>query len=103
MRELREESAVYEKGLSKSERSMSFPIEVGGTPNAEKGLQPGLSGRRSARTLPFSLETFKLISKRLCLHGSIARVISRSDVPVFSRAELLMGLPGGSTYPAYGK
>ncbi|OTA57626.1 hypothetical protein K449DRAFT_355104 [Hypoxylon sp. EC38] len=95
----RDELAGFEKGLS--ERSMSFPMEVGGAPNAEKGLQPSLSGRRSARTLPFSLETFKSISKRFCLHGSIARVVSRSDVPVFSRAELQMGLPERPAYPAY--
>ncbi|KAI1136870.1 hypothetical protein F5Y05DRAFT_414590 [Hypoxylon sp. FL0543] len=98
---MRDELDGLEKGLSRSDRTMTFPIEVGGAPNAEKGLQPSLSGRRSARTLPFSLEIFRSISKRLCLHGSIARVISRSDVPVFSRAELQMGLPGGPTYPAY--
>ncbi|KAH6987183.1 hypothetical protein EDB80DRAFT_178465 [Ilyonectria destructans] len=42
------------------------------------------SGRRGVRTLPFSRETFKLISERFYTHSSIARVISRSDVPFFS-------------------
>ncbi|KAI0838814.1 hypothetical protein F5Y06DRAFT_266613 [Hypoxylon sp. FL0890] len=98
---MRDEFDGLEKGLSRSDRASTFPIEVGGAPNAEKGLQPSLSGRRSARTLPFSLEIFRSISKRLCLHGSIARVVSRSDVPIFSRAELQMGLPGGPAYPAY--
>ncbi|KAI1370661.1 hypothetical protein F4677DRAFT_437808 [Hypoxylon crocopeplum] len=85
----------------KTSRAMSFPIEVGGAPNAERGLVSSLSGRRSARTLPFSLNTFRSISEKFCLHGSIARIVSRSDVPVFSRVELQMGPPEGPTYPAY--
>ncbi|KAI1456405.1 hypothetical protein F4805DRAFT_458829 [Annulohypoxylon moriforme] len=92
---------ALEKELPRSERAQTFPIPVGGAPNAEKGLQPTLSGRRGARTLPFSIDTFRLISQRLCLHGSIARVVNRSDVPVFFRAEVQMGLPEGPTYPAY--
>ncbi|KAI1774288.1 hypothetical protein F4818DRAFT_419474 [Hypoxylon cercidicola] len=82
-------------------RPVSFPAEVGGSPNAEKGLLPSPNGRRSARTLPFSLDTFKIISKNLYLHGSIARVVNRSDVPIFSRAELQMKLSDGETYSAY--
>ncbi|KAI0380673.1 hypothetical protein F5Y04DRAFT_271355 [Hypomontagnella monticulosa] len=85
----------------RSERTGSFPITVGGAPNAEQGLLPSPGGRRSVRTLPFSLTTFRSISNRFCLHSSIARVINRSDVPVFSRAELDMRTPDEETYPAY--
>ncbi|KAI2616117.1 hypothetical protein GGS26DRAFT_453179 [Hypomontagnella submonticulosa] len=85
----------------KSERAASFPITVGGAPNAESGLLPSSGGRRSVRTLPFSFTTFRSISQKFCLHSSIARVINRSDVPIFSRAELEMGTPDGQTYPAY--
>ena len=92
-----------EKEPSRSGRAQTFPIQVGGDPNAEKGLQPTLSGRRGARTLPFSQDTFRLISQKLYLHGSIARVVNRSDVPIFSRAEVYMGSEEGSTYANYSK
>lgn len=88
--------------LAKPERAVTFPAKVGGAPNAERGLLPSPNGRRSARTLPFSLDTFRSISIKFCLHGSIARVINRSDVPIFSRAELRIELSDGRTYLAYG-
>ncbi|KAH8652264.1 hypothetical protein BX600DRAFT_472188 [Xylariales sp. PMI_506] len=59
------------------------------------------TGRRSTRVLPFSKSTFRAISERFCLHGSIAQVVNRHDVPIFSRALLNMVLPGGITHPAY--
>jgi hypothetical protein len=59
--------------------------------------------RRSVRTLPFSKDTFKLITKKFYTHNSIARDISRADIPVFSSAEVQMGEPDGPAYPAYGK
>ncbi|ORY58784.1 uncharacterized protein BCR38DRAFT_69850 [Pseudomassariella vexata] len=86
---------------SKLERSATFPDEVGVMPDSEKGPVPSQNGRRSASTMPFSMETFKLISRRFFMHGSIARVVNRSDVPIFSRAELHMGSPEGPAYPAY--
>ncbi|KAI1383039.1 uncharacterized protein F4822DRAFT_90772 [Hypoxylon trugodes] len=64
-------------------------------------LPPNLGGRRGARVLPFSVETFRSISNKFCLHNSIARVVNRADVPIFSREELEMGQSGGSKYPAY--
>jgi hypothetical protein len=54
------------------------------------------SGGRSLRTLPFSLETYKLITRSLCTHGSIARVISRADVPTFSSESVVMSEPAYS-------
>lgn len=58
------------------------------------------SGRRSVRTLPFSQSTFRLITSSFYIHRSIARDISRADIPVFSIAEIQMGKPA---YPAYSK
>lgn len=54
-------------------------------------------GSGSIRTLPFSQETFKVLSKSLCTHGSISRAISRADVPLFSSESVLM------SEPAYGR
>jgi hypothetical protein len=86
---------------SKTQRTLTFASL------AEKSPKTGVasvtvSGRRSVRTLPFSQEVFRLITRSFYTHSSIARVISRADIPVFSGAEVLMGEPGGPTYPAYG-
>jgi len=69
--------------ISKSGRAISFPDE-------NEKIAHSNSGQRSVRTLPFSKETFREISKRLFIHGSISRVVSRADVPVFMRAEVDM-------------
>ncbi|KAI1086954.1 hypothetical protein F5B19DRAFT_477315 [Rostrohypoxylon terebratum] len=90
-----------ERESLKSGRVQTFPPQVGGDLNAEKGLQPSSCGRRGARTLPFSQGTFRLISQKLYLHGSIARVVNRSDIPIFSRAEINMSSEEGSTYATY--
>lgn len=42
------------------------------------------SGRRGVRTVPFSRDTFEQITCSFHTHGSVARVVSRSDVPVFT-------------------
>ena len=54
--------------------------------------------RRGLRSLPFSAETFRQMMKSLFIHGDIARVISRADIPAFSVSEIRMG-----DWPAYGK
>ncbi|CZR52311.1 uncharacterized protein PAC_02188 [Phialocephala subalpina] len=59
------------------------------------------SGRRSVRTLPFSKDIFRLITRKFYTHTSISRAISRADIPIFSSAEIEMGEPDGPTYPAY--
>lgn len=48
-------------------------------------------GTRELRQLPFELETFGAICKKFHIHSSISRVISRADVPLFSRAEVRIG------------
>ncbi|KAI0172130.1 hypothetical protein GGR52DRAFT_455980 [Hypoxylon sp. FL1284] len=89
------------RSLGKPDKAASFPVDVGGMPNAEKGLLSSSHGRRSASTLPFSLDTFRKISNKFFIHGSIARVINRADVPIFSRAQLQMRLPDEETYPTF--
>ncbi|EJT78557.1 hypothetical protein GGTG_03657 [Gaeumannomyces tritici R3-111a-1] len=51
----------------------------------------GKTSRRGVRTLPFSKATFKRVAEGMHTHGSIARVVSRADVPVFSADRVLMG------------
>jgi hypothetical protein len=60
------------------------------------------SGSREVRQVPFDEDTFKEICKKFHVHTSISRVISRADVPLFSRAEVNMG-PDGDTQPAIGQ
>ncbi|ORY00553.1 hypothetical protein BCR34DRAFT_546839 [Clohesyomyces aquaticus] len=50
-------------------------------------------GSRDVRTLPFSSETFKILSRNFCTHGTIARVISRADIPYFSSETVVMSEP----------
>ncbi|RDL36221.1 uncharacterized protein BP5553_06833 [Venustampulla echinocandica] len=60
-----------------------------------------MSSRKSVRTLPFSKHIFRLITKKFYTHSSIARDISRADIPVFSSAAIEMGGPDRQAYPAY--
>ena len=61
---------------------------------AESSTRPKISsGRRGVRTVPFSRETFERVTQRFHTHGSIARVISRADVPVFTCDRVMMGEP----------
>ncbi|KAK0619098.1 hypothetical protein B0T14DRAFT_518561 [Immersiella caudata] len=47
--------------------------------------------RRGLRSLPFSADTFRHVMKSLFIHGDIARVISRADIPTFFVSEITMG------------
>ncbi|KAF2177163.1 hypothetical protein K469DRAFT_380510 [Zopfia rhizophila CBS 207.26] len=51
------------------------------------------SQRRGVRTVPFSQKTFELIASSFQIHSSIARVISRTDVPIFSCEKITMHRP----------
>jgi hypothetical protein len=62
-------------------------------PKAEK------NGGRNLRTLPFSRETFELLSKNFYTNDSIARVVSRADVPIFSSESVTMSQQAYSEYP----
>ncbi|KAM5341701.1 hypothetical protein ACJ41O_014732 [Fusarium nematophilum] len=63
--------------------------------------KPKGGGLRTLRTLPFSKDLFTKICTKFYIHDSIARVISRADIPAFSTAELDMGGPDGEKYPAF--
>ncbi|KAF2265257.1 hypothetical protein CC78DRAFT_616160 [Lojkania enalia] len=51
------------------------------------------NGRRSVRTVPFSKPTFERVTRAFHIHGSVARVISRADVPVFNCEKVHMRRP----------
>jgi hypothetical protein len=53
-------------------------------------------GMREVRQLPFDEDTFRHICRKFYVHASISRVISRADVPLFSRAAVNMG--GGDSH-----
>ncbi|KAL8408709.1 hypothetical protein RB594_007234 [Gaeumannomyces avenae] len=61
------------------------------TATLEMMATAGKTSRRGVRTLPFSKATFKRVAEGMHTHGSIARVVSRADVPVFSADRVLMG------------
>ncbi|KAF2274430.1 uncharacterized protein EI97DRAFT_435263 [Westerdykella ornata] len=61
--------------------------------SAEGASQSRPGGNRNLRTLPFSYETFKFIAHSFHIHGSIARVVSRADVPYFSSEKAVMSEP----------
>ncbi|KAI0856034.1 hypothetical protein F4860DRAFT_494480 [Xylaria cubensis] len=46
--------------------------------------------RRGLRTVPFSRNTFEMITKAFYVHSSISRAISRADMPVFSHTGAVM-------------
>jgi hypothetical protein len=48
-------------------------------------------GTREVRQLPFEEDIFRDICKKFYVHASISRVISRADVPLFSRFVVKMG------------
>lgn len=61
-------------------------------------------GTRQVRQVPFEADTFRDICEKFYVHASISRVISRADVPLFSRAVVKMGGrdSDGSGHPAIG-
>ncbi|KAK3313297.1 hypothetical protein B0H66DRAFT_565797 [Apodospora peruviana] len=83
-------------GRTRPERAMTFASLNEKDETAPLPAVTGGGGRRSLRTLPFSKPTFRLITERFCTHGSIARAVSRANIPVFSSAEVQMG-----EFPAY--
>ncbi|KAF1833333.1 hypothetical protein BDW02DRAFT_552741 [Decorospora gaudefroyi] len=72
--------------LHKSQRVHTFSAF-----DEKKEIEEG--GGRDVRTLPFSMETFRVLSSNFCTHGTIARVISRADIPIFSAESVVMSEP----------
>jgi hypothetical protein len=85
----------------KGERSTTLPYD-GGPKGAETAIPGPSSGERAVRTLPFDLETFRMIADRFFLHGSISKVVNRADVPIFTHASVWMGGGTDNAYPAFG-
>jgi hypothetical protein len=46
---------------------------------------PRGDNRKRLRNMPFTLDTFRLLSKRMSIHSWIGRLISRANVPAFER------------------
>lgn len=97
----------FKSSFNEKDRSYSWPkmekiVGGGGRPSAGiHDIQGG--GSQDVRQLPFEKETFSHICKKFFIHASIARVISRADVPLFSRAQVKMGPvdSDGLSQPAY--
>lgn len=60
---------------------------------------PGDHNRKKLRNMPFTLDTFRFVSKMMSIHSWIGRLISRANVPAFERTLTEMPLytsTGGS-------
>ncbi|KAL8284662.1 hypothetical protein RB600_000602 [Gaeumannomyces tritici] len=81
------------KALSALEISKPAPVvseKDAAAAASEIMVAAGKTTRRGVRTLPFSQPTFKRVAECMHTHGSIARVVSRADVPVFSADRVQM-------------
>jgi len=64
--------------------------------------------RKRLRKMPFTVETFQYVMKRMSMHNSVARVIGRARTPFFEKATTEMPLypsscATGETEPAISK
>ncbi|KAK5633815.1 hypothetical protein RRF57_009529 [Xylaria bambusicola] len=66
--------------------------------NDEKQDSYSAAVRHSLRTIPFSRNTFELITRAFYMHSSISRVISRADIPVFTHTKAVMEDEHGSKH-----
>jgi hypothetical protein len=83
---------------SRTQRTMTFSTLSEKPQAAFAGeASTAIRDRRIVRTLPFSKETFRDVTQKFYIHGSVARVVNRADMPVFSSTRVEMG-----GYPAYG-
>lgn len=77
--------------MSSLKRANTFyPLQETEKPAPKSEKAPTSSGRRGVRTVPFSIGTFEQITSGFHIHGSIARVVSRTDVPVFTCDKVTM-------------
>ncbi|KAH7161678.1 hypothetical protein EDB81DRAFT_839971 [Dactylonectria macrodidyma] len=75
--------------------TMSTEKSIGSAPTHTSGL-------RTLRILPFSEKSFTKIVRKFYIHDTIARTVSRADIPTFSAVEVEMGAENGHGYPAFG-
>jgi hypothetical protein len=87
---------------SNTQRAMTFASAGEKVETMTTSQGANKNGRRSVRTLPFSKDTFRLITTKFYVHSSIARVISRADIPVFSSSKVRMQDENGISHPTYG-
>ncbi|KAM7201063.1 hypothetical protein V8F20_005072 [Naviculisporaceae sp. PSN 640] len=80
-------------GRTKPERAMTFDEKSAGSdPTAPASFKTnGQPKPNKLHRTPFSKPTFRLITEKFYTHGSIARAISRADIPVFASTEVRMG------------
>jgi hypothetical protein len=62
-----------------------------------------VTGNNDLKKLPFSRNVFLDLSRKMYIHNSILRTVSRADMPAFFNAEVEMELGVGNEAPAYGK
>ncbi len=67
------------------------------------GMPAHAGVQRQLRTLPFSRRTFEKIASKFFLHKSIARTISRADIPMFSFDRVQIGEPNKMEYDTFGR
>lgn len=72
---------------------------------SSKGIASGEGdeGNRDLMRLPFSRNTLLDIAGRFCMHKSIVRTISRTNISSLSHNDLQMNSGKGASYPAHGK
>lgn len=81
---------------------------------SDQMLRPRLPGTRGTigsrgtvdqdlKRLPFFQSLFLDIARNFYIHKSAVRAISRTDIPAFSRAEVLVTTRDSTLCPAYGE
>ena len=81
-------SAVAAFFLKKGENTLpdeEAEVRPGSDVKMPASKTPRGDNRKTLRNMPFTLETFRLVSKRMSLHSWIGRLISRANVPAFER------------------
>ncbi|KAI0182696.1 hypothetical protein EV127DRAFT_448982 [Xylaria flabelliformis] len=70
---------------------VEFPVGSYTTQGLDVGMDNKSNEKKhELRTVPFSRNTFEMITKAFYVHSSISRAISRADMPVFSHTGAVM-------------
>lgn len=67
------------------------------------GMKLHGEGNRQLQNLPFSRDVFLNICRKLYVHASTARAVSRADMSAFHQADIEFDTGKGLNCPAYGK
>lgn len=92
---------MFKDSFSEKNRSYSWPrgerlspgpdVKIR-SPSPAQSVENLQRSSRALRQVPFDQNVFWDISRHFFVHGSIARAISRADVPLFSRFQVSMGM-----------